>query len=119
LAICLKAATERTAGLARDLGDALAALAKRRADTPMVGRTLLQPAAPIPFGWKVAMWLAPLGRSLPHYRRAAANAAVLQFGGATGTLSALGSKGDAIATDMARELGLSKVVTWHSARDAF
>jgi 3-carboxy-cis,cis-muconate cycloisomerase len=119
LALCLKPAAERTAALARDLGDALAVLAKRHADTPMVGRTLLQPAAPIPFGWKVAMWLAPLARGLTHYRRAAAEAAVLQFGGATGTLSALGAKGDAMATDMARDLGLGMAVTWHSARDAF
>ena len=119
LALCLKPAMERTATLARELGDTLAAVARRHADTPMVGRTLLQPAAPIPFGWKVAMWLAPLARSLPHYRRAAEEAAVLQFGGATGTLSALGAKGDAMATDMARELGLGRAATWHSARDAF
>jgi 3-carboxy-cis,cis-muconate cycloisomerase len=119
LALCLKDSSLRTAELARDLGDALAALSRRHADTPTVGRTLLQPAAPIPFGWKVAMWLAPLARSLPHYRRAGAEAAVLQFGGAAGTLSALGGKGDAMATDMARELGLAKGVTWHSARDAF
>ena len=119
LALCLKVTSERTVTLARELGDALAALARRHADTPMVGRTLLQPAAPIPFGWKVAMWLAPLARSLPHYRGAAAEAAVLQFGGATGTLSALGAKGDAIAADMARELGLGKAATWHSARDGF
>jgi 3-carboxy-cis,cis-muconate cycloisomerase len=110
---------ERTATLVRELGDALATLAKRNPETPMVGRTLLQPAVPIPFGWKVAMWLAPLARSLPHYRRTAAEAAVLQFGGATGTLSSLGSKGDLMATEMAHELGLGKTVTWHSARDAF
>jgi 3-carboxy-cis,cis-muconate cycloisomerase len=119
LALCLKPAMERTATLARELGDGLAALARRHADTPMAGRTLLQPAAPIPFGWKAAMWLAPLARSVPHYRRAAAQAAVLQFGGATGTLSALGAKGDAMATEMAHELGLNKAVTWHSARDGF
>ena len=119
LALCLKDTSERTTDLVRELGDALAALAKRHADTPMVGRTLLQPAAPIPFGWKVAMWLAPLARSLPHHRRAAAEAAVLQFGGATGTLSSLGNKGDAMAAEMARELGLNRAVTWHSARDAF
>ena len=119
LALCLQACSARTAELARQLGDALAALAKRHADTPMVGRTLLQPAVPIPFGWKVAMWLAPLARSLPHYRRAAAEAAVLQFGGATGTLSVLGARGQAMAADMAHELGLRAVVTWHSSRDAF
>jgi 3-carboxy-cis,cis-muconate cycloisomerase len=119
LVLCLKPATQRTAELARQLGDALAALARRHADTPMVGRTLLQPAAPIPFGWKLAMWLAPLGRSLPHYRRAAEQARVLQFGGATGTLSALGDKGDSVAAELARLLGLKKAPTWHSARDAF
>ena len=119
LVLCLKPATQRTAQLAGQLGDALAALARRHADTPMVGRTLLQPAAPIPFGWKVAMWLAPLARSLPHYRRAAEEAQVLQFGGATGTLSALGDKGENVATELARLLELKKAPTWHSARDAF
>ena len=116
LVLCLKPATQRTAELARQLGDALAALARRHADTPMVGRTLLQPAAPIPFGWKVAMWLAPLARSLPHYRRAAEEAQALQFGGATGTLSALGDHGPAVATELARLLDLKKAPTWHSAR---
>jgi len=119
IALCLKDAAARTSELAVRLGDALAALAWRHADTPMVGRTLLQPAAPIPFGWKVAMWLAPLARGLPHYRSAASAAASLQFGGATGTLSALGDKGDAVASALARTLGLEKVVTWHTARDAF
>jgi 3-carboxy-cis,cis-muconate cycloisomerase len=65
------------------------------------------------------MWLAPLARSLPHYRKAASEAASLQFGGATGTLSALGTKGDAVASALAGELGLHKAATWHSARDAF
>jgi 3-carboxy-cis,cis-muconate cycloisomerase len=119
LVLCLKPATARTAELAEQLGDALAALARRHADTPMVGRTLLQPAAPIPFGWKVAMWLAPLARSLPNYRRAAEEAQALQFGGASGTLSALGDKGERVGTELARLLELRKVPTWHSARDAF
>jgi 3-carboxy-cis,cis-muconate cycloisomerase len=119
LALCLKEASARTTALAAALGDALGALARRHAQTPMVGRTLLQPATPIPFGWKAAMWLAPLARALPHYRRAAREAALLQLGGASGTLAALGAKGDAIAADVARQLGLGKAVTWHSARDAF
>src|SRR5581483_9815752 len=49
-----------------------------------------QPAAPVPFGWKMAMWLAPLARALPHYRSAAAEACVLQFGGASGMQAAVG-----------------------------
>ena len=119
LALCLKTASARVSQLGIELGDALAALARRHADTPMLGRTLLQPAAPIPFGWKVAMWLAPLARALPHYGRAAVEAAVVQFGGATGTLSAFGDNGHRVADDLARELGLGPAVTWHSARDAF
>lgn len=119
LVLCLKLCSERTSALSRELGDALANLARRHANTPMLGRTLLQPAAPIPFGWKAAMWLAPLARSLPHYGRAAAEAAVLQFGGATGTLSAFGAKGPAVADELARQLHIGKAVTWHSARDAF
>jgi 3-carboxy-cis,cis-muconate cycloisomerase len=119
LVLCLKAPTARTVELARDLGDALSALARRHADTAMAGRTLLQPAVPISFGWKVAMWLAPLARSLPHYCRAASEAQVLQFGGASGTLSAFGAQGDAVANELARQLQLKKAVTWHSARDAF
>ncbi|HUQ76539.1 MAG TPA: lyase family protein [Burkholderiales bacterium] len=119
LALCLRASSERTLALARELGDALAAVARRHARTPIAARTLLQPAAPIPFGWKVAMWLSPLARSLPHYRHASAEASVLQFGGAAGTLSAFGEKGGTVAKELGRELGLRTAVTWHSARDAF
>ena len=118
-ALCLRDAGARVIELARALGDALAELARRHRATPMFARTLLQPAAPIPFGWKAAMWLAPLGRALPHYQAALAEACVLQFGGASGTLSAFGERADAVADTLARELGLARRVTWHSARDSF
>jgi 3-carboxy-cis,cis-muconate cycloisomerase len=118
-ALCLKPACERLAELVVQLGDALAALARRYGTTPMAGRTLLQPAAPVPFGWKAAVWLSMLGRSYPRFRAAAASACVLQFGGASGTLSAFGDKGDEVASALAKELGLSRTVTWHSARDGF
>ena len=119
LAMCLKASSERTSNLARELGDAAADLARRYRDTPSVARTLLQPAIPVPFGWKVAMWLAPLARSLPQYRAAAAAASTLQFGGAGGTLSAFGDKGNALGDALATRLQLQSAVTWHSARDRF
>ena len=119
IALCLKPAASRVVQLARALGDALAEQARRHGATPILARTLLQPAAPVPFGWKVAMWLAPLARALPHYRAAAAEACVLQFGGASGTLSAFGERGHAVADMLARELDLERGVTWHSARDAF
>jgi 3-carboxy-cis,cis-muconate cycloisomerase len=119
IALCMKEATQRIAALAVQLGDAAAALARTHGATPMLARTLLQPAAPVPFGWKAAMWLAPLGRALPHFRAAAREACVLQFGGAAGTLAAFRDKGSAVAGALAGELGLPYIVTWHSARDAF
>jgi 3-carboxy-cis,cis-muconate cycloisomerase len=117
--LCLREACERICALAVDLGDARATLAKRHRATPMVARTLLQPAAPVPFGWKAAMWLAPLARACRHFRRAAREACVLQFGGAAGTLAAFGDKAGAVAQGLAGELGLETAVTWHSARDGF
>ena len=118
LALCLKEAAKRIQELTLQVGEGAAKLARAHAKTPTVARTMLQPAAPVPFGWKAAMWLAPLARSLPHFRAAALEACVLQLGGAAGTLSAFGDKAEAIAGQLSGELGLPKAVTWHSARDA-
>jgi len=119
IVLCLKEASARVCELAGALGDAVAELARRHVATPMLARTLLQPAAPIPFGWKAAMWLSPLARSMPHFRAAAADACVLQFGGASGTLSAFGERGEVVADALAHELALLRRVPWHSARDSF
>jgi 3-carboxy-cis,cis-muconate cycloisomerase len=119
VALCLKDAAQRVAALARRLGNAAAALAMRYRGTPTVARTLLQPAVPVPFGWKAAVWLSLLARSLPPFRAAADGACVLQFGGPAGTLSAFGEKGDAVTDALAKQLDLqSPSIPWHSARDA-
>ena len=118
--LCFVPAAERLRTLARRLGDAAAALARRHARAPTVARTLLQPAVPVPFGWKAAVWLSMLARALAHFRAAASEACALQFGGAGGTLSAYGGKGEAIAEALATNLGLARApVTWHSARDGY
>lgn len=119
-ALCLKPAAERIAALTRQLGEATAELARRHGSSATVSRTLLQPALPVPFGWKAAVWLSLITRAYVGFRRAADEAAVLQFGGAGGTLSAFGGQGDAISAFLASELGLGRLpITWHSARDAF
>jgi 3-carboxy-cis,cis-muconate cycloisomerase len=106
--------------LSKRLGDAAAALAQKHAGTPMVSRTLLQPAVPATFGWKAAVWLSLVARSHAGFRAAVRGAGHLQLGGAGGTLSSYGDKGAAIATAMARELDLGVApITWHSARDGF
>jgi 3-carboxy-cis,cis-muconate cycloisomerase len=119
VALCMKQAAKRVSALTVQLGDAAGTLARDHAQTPTVARTLLQPATPVPFGWKAAMWLAPLARSYPHWRSAVDEACVLQFGGAAGTLAAFGDRGDQVAGELAKELHLPKSATWHSARDAF
>jgi 3-carboxy-cis,cis-muconate cycloisomerase len=117
--LCVRNASARLIDLGQGLGDALVGLTRRYRDTPMLARTLLQPAAPVPLGWKTAMWLAPLARALPAFRQAAADACVLQFGGASGTLSAFGEHAGRVADALAKCLALERRVTWHSARDGF
>jgi 3-carboxy-cis,cis-muconate cycloisomerase len=118
--LCLKPACARVSTLTTQLGDAAAELARRYADTPTVGRTLLQPALPVTFGWKAAVWLSMISRSLIGARGAAAHACVLQFGGPSGTLSSFGARGVAVMKALAQELELpASQVPWHSARDRF
>ena len=119
-ALALQAAASRKPLLARlqQAGDALATLADAHRGTMMTGRTLLQPATPIPFGWKAAGWLAPLARCRMRLAQALDEACVLQLGGACGTRAALAGGGDAVAAAMALRLGLADPATsWHGARD--
>jgi 3-carboxy-cis,cis-muconate cycloisomerase len=118
LALCLTKATGRLLELTRRAGDAAARLAEQHADTPTVARTLLQPAAPIPFGWKAAVWLSMLSRGYRHFAAAAHEACMLQFGGAAGTLGALENRGEQVAQALSTLLALPLPdITWHSARD--
>ena len=118
--LCLKTAADRLLTLTRELGDAAAALAERHADTPTIARTLLQPALPVSFGWKAAVWLSLVTRSRANFARAAGDACALQLGGPAGTLSGFGGKGAEVVAAVAAELGLpNPALTWHSARDGF
>jgi 3-carboxy-cis,cis-muconate cycloisomerase len=105
------------AGLAQ-LSAALLSLAEQHLETPVLARTLMQPAQVSSFGFKLAGWAAPLVRARAQLRRSAARALQLQLGGAVGTLSVMGEKGTAVAAHMASELGLGcPVSSWHTQRD--
>lgn len=118
LALQLQAAGRELLAQLTRTGDRLAELALTHAATPMVGRTLLQSATPITFGWKVAGWLSPLPRLQRNLARALEDASVLQLGGASGTRAALDGQGDAVAAAMAARLGLNDPpMAWHSSRD--
>jgi len=97
-------------------GFATLAQTHRRTDT--VARTWLQHALPMPFGLKLAGYAAALARSRDRIDDAARDALILQFGGAAGTLAALGDKGLAVAEKLAAELDLPLPdAPWHSHRD--
>ena len=97
---------------------ALADLTEQHKNTVMLGRTLLQPAPPIPFGLKTAGWKAAVQRGWARVESRFGEALLLQFGGASGTLAALGDKGDAIGRALAEELGLPYPdAPWHTYRD--
>ncbi len=94
-------------------------LAEKYRDTPMAGRTHLQQALPITFGYKCAVWLSALDRHAERLRELKPRVLVAQLGGAVGTLASLGDKGLEVRREYARELGLADPpITWHVARDA-
>jgi 3-carboxy-cis,cis-muconate cycloisomerase len=95
-----------------------ARLAREHRDTPMVARTWLQHALPMPFGLKLAEYAAALHRSRKRLQRLRRETLALQFGGAAGTLAALGDKGLSVAEQLAGELGLPlPEAPWHTHRD--
>ncbi len=93
-------------------------LAAKHRDTAMVARTWLQHALPMPFGLKLAEYAAALHRSRTRLRRLRGETLALQFGGAAGTLAALGEKGLLVAKKLAQELELPLPdAPWHTHRD--
>jgi 3-carboxy-cis,cis-muconate cycloisomerase len=101
------------------LREQLGILARAHAETPMLGRTLLQGALPITFGLKLANWLAGLDAAAARLSREAGEALALQFGGAAGTRAGLSGKGCDIASRLAETLGLADpVLPWHAQRDS-
>jgi 3-carboxy-cis,cis-muconate cycloisomerase len=95
-----------------------AKLARQHRNTPVVARTWLQHALPMPFGLKLAEYAAALHRSKTRLQRLRGETLALQFGGAAGTLAALGDKGLVVAEKLAQELKLPlPEAPWHTHRD--
>jgi 3-carboxy-cis,cis-muconate cycloisomerase len=93
-------------------------LARKHRDTPMVARTWLQHALPMPFGLKLAEYAAALHRSRGRFLRLRGDGLALQFGGAAGTLAALGDKGLLVAERLSQQLKLPLPdAPWHGHRD--
>jgi 3-carboxy-cis,cis-muconate cycloisomerase len=102
----------------RDLGGILAAMAQKYRDTPMAGRTHLQQALPVTFGYKAAVWLSSIDRHIERARQVRLRMLLGEFAGAAGTLASIGSGGLEMQKLFCEELGLDQpAITWHVARD--
>ena len=98
--------------------DGLARLAREYRDTPMAGRSHLQHALPITFGYKAAVWLAPVERHLERLEQLRPRVLMGQFSGAAGTLASLHGRGLEVSDALMEELGLARpAIAWHTARD--
>jgi len=100
------------------LQNALQILVRKHKGTVMLGRTLLQPAPPVTLGLKVAGWLGSIRRGRARLNGAFSDAFVLQLGGASGTLAALGKRGIEVGEELAKQVGLGYPdAPWHTHRD--
>jgi 3-carboxy-cis,cis-muconate cycloisomerase len=119
LAVIGGRALDRIDALACSMGEELRVKADAHRATVMPGRTHAQPAVPITFGGKLAVWLAELTRHRERLHAARGRFAVVQLFGAAGTAAALGPQSRAVRHRVAEKLGLGIVdVPWHTARDS-
>jgi len=114
----LRDATKMIAGDLNQLIRQLIFLTKEHRNTIMAGRSFMQQARPISFGFKAAGWLDPLLRSKQAMQVLLKEVFVLQLGGAVGTLSSMGKKGLQVSETMGAALKLNvPAKSWHAQRD--
>jgi len=100
------------------IATALAALAQKHRLTPMAGRTHLQHAVPVSFGYKMAALLSAVQRHRERLAQLAPRVLQLEFAGAAGTLASLPRLALETQAALAAELGLAQpVIAWHTQRD--
>src|SRR5690242_11869619 len=100
------------------IAGALAELSRRYRDTPMAGRSNLQQAVPLTFGFKMAALLAAMQRHRERLAQLRPRVLVGEFGGAVGTLASLGGDGLKVQAELMQELGLGQPeIAWHTVRD--
>ncbi|KEA62154.1 3-carboxy-cis,cis-muconate cycloisomerase [Marinobacterium lacunae] len=98
---------------------ALETLAKTHRNTVMAGRTHMQHALPVTFGYKAAVWLDSVHRAQERLQELRPRVLVAQLGGAAGTLASMGEGAEKVTELLAEELGLrSPLIPWHATRDA-
>jgi 3-carboxy-cis,cis-muconate cycloisomerase len=104
-----------------DLGaisKALADLARKHRLTPMIGRSNLQQAIPVTFGYKMAGLLSAIERHRTRLDQLRPRVLVGEFAGAAGTLASLATGAMETQAGLCAELGLGQPdIAWHTIRD--
>src|SRR5258705_4265387 len=96
----------------------LADLSHRYRDTAMAGRSNLQQAVPLTFGFKCACLLAAMQRHRARLKELRPRVLAGEFAGAVGTLASLGKDGLKVQEGLMEELGLAQPeIAWHTGRD--
>ena len=97
---------------------AMANLAKTHRDTPMIGRSNLQQAIPVTFGYKMAGLLSAIERHRERLTQLRPRVLIGEFAGAAGTLASLQTGAMETQAALCTELGLGQpVIAWHTIRD--
>ena len=100
------------------IADSMADLARRHRDTPMIGRSNLQQAVPVTFGYKMAGLLSAIERHRVRLAELRPRVLMGQFAGAAGTLASLEKGALETQAGLMKELGLAQpVIAWHTIRD--
>ena len=118
-ALCLKVCLEEADRSLEAAIRALAGHARTHRATPMLGRTLMQPAIPITAGLKIARWAAALHGDRERLADAQAEALAVQLGGPVGALEALGNRHAAVRHRLGNALGLADAPSWQSHRNGW
>ncbi|MES2714241.1 MAG: adenylosuccinate lyase family protein [Pseudomonadota bacterium] len=97
---------------------ALAKLAQDHRLTPVIGRSNLQQAIPVTFGYKMAGILSAVLRHRERIAQLRERVLVGEFAGAAGTLASLETGAMETQAGLCAELGLGQpLIAWHTIRD--
>jgi 3-carboxy-cis,cis-muconate cycloisomerase len=100
------------------IATALARLAREHRLTPVIGRSNLQQAIPVTFGYKMAGILSAILRHRERIAQLRERVLVGEFAGAAGTLASLETGAMETQAGLCTELGLKQpVIAWHTIRD--
>src|SRR5205085_12583272 len=92
------------------IAEAMADLARKHRDTPMIGRSNLQQAIPVTFGYKMAGLLSAIERHRERLSQLRPRVLVGEFAGAAGTLASLQTGAMETQAGLMEELGLAQPV---------